>query len=458
MTPAPRIRVLIADDEPDLVGILRRVLEEDGHLVHTAGGAREARELAERERPALVLADLTMPDGTGLDVLAFVRERVPEARVILMTAFASAETAVAAMRDGATDYLIKPFALDEVRTHVRRIAAETSLERENRALRREVELGRAEEELVGEAPALREALTLLRRIAPETAPVVIRGETGTGKELAARLIHRESGRRGPFVAVNCGAIAETLLERELFGHERGAFTGADAAAPGLLEAAADGTLFLDEIGEMSSALQVKWLRVLDGSSYARVGGTKPVPCRTRFVAASNKDLAAEVAAGRFRQDLWFRLNTFTVALPPLRDRAGDAARLAAHFLGRFAAARGRAAPALAPAAASALAAYRWPGNVRELRNVIERAVMLAPGTSIGPDDLRLGAGAQPPAGGAAEWFTLPLKDARDAFERAYLADALRRHGGNVTRTAEAIGLDRTNLTDRVRKYGLRIEA
>ena len=451
----PRIRILVADDESGLVSILTKTLEAEGHAVVGAAGAKEALAVAERESPQLALVDLTMPDGSGLDVLGALRARLPECRVIIMTAYATAETAVQAMRQGALDYLIKPFSLEELTLQVRRVAGELSLERENRALRRELARCEPDHEIVGTFPALAASLGVVARVADADTPVLVQGETGTGKELIARALHRQ-GRRaaGPFVALNCGAVAGSLLERELFGHEKGAYTGADQAGPGVLEAAAEGTLLLDEIGEMSAALQTKLLRVLDGAPYQRVGGTRPVQCRARFVAATNKDLAREVREGRFRQDLWYRLNVVTVQLPPLRDRGDDVLAIAAHLLARLGAARGRPAPALADDAARALRGYRWPGNVRELRNVLERAALLTEGGTLTAADLRLGEAAgtsvTPPA-----WADLPLREARDAFERDYLARALAASDGNITQAAARIGLDRKNLEDKMRKLGLK---
>jgi len=457
VTPVPGVRVLVADDEQDLVAILKKVLEEEGHTVVTATNGREALAVADREQPDLILVDLTMPDISGLEVLRSLREHDPDSRVIIMTAFATAETAVEAMRQGALDYLIKPFSLEELKIQVRRVAGELSLERENRALRRELARREPAGETVGNSPGLLAAVELARRVANEETPVLVQGETGTGKELIARAIHH-GGRRaaGPFVALNCGAVAETLLERELFGHEKGAYTGADQAGAGVLEAAAGGTLLLDEIGEMSPALQVKLLRVLDGAPYQRVGGTRPVQCRARFIAATNKDLAREVEAGRFRRDLFYRLNVVTISLPPLRDRGDDVVAIASHFLSRLGADRGRPTLGLDEGAARTLRSYRWPGNVRELRNVLERAVLLTEGTTLTAADLRLGpAPAASPPGNATAWDGLPLREARDAFERDYLARALAAAGGNITKAAVRIGLDRKNLEDKLRKLGLK---
>jgi len=454
MTP-PVARILCADDEPNILSLLKKVLGDEGHTVLTAAGGREACAMADREDPDLVLVDLTMPDQSGLEVLQHVKAHSPRTPVILMTAYASAETAVEAMKQGALDYLIKPFAMDELKLQIRRALAESALRAENRVLREEL-ARRSPDLILGESPGMRDALHHTAQVADATTTVLILGETGTGKELIARALHRQSVRRaGPFLAINCGAIPEALLERELFGHERGAFTGADAMHLGLLEAAADGTLLLDEIAEMPSALQVKLLRVLEGHAFQRVGGVRPILTRVRFVAATNKDLRAAVAAGRFREDLYYRLNVFTIQLPPLRDRGGDVPLLADYFLRAFALAHGRANLSLSPPARTMLTAYRWPGNVRELKNVIERAVLLSTTDIIAASDLRLDGQtvpSSPPTTGAPD---LSYREAREAFEKAYFARVLADAGGNISRAAERIGLDRKNLEDRIKKYGLK---
>jgi DNA-binding NtrC family response regulator len=451
----PTMRILVADDEAHLVDIQSRVLREEGYTVFSAAGGREACALAEQEQVHLVLVDLTMPGCSGLEVLAFIKERCPETRVVIMTAFATAETAVEAMKQGALDYLIKPFSLDELKLHVRRAAGELALARENRLLRREAAGRGAGSAMVGRHPALLAARELARKAADEPSTVLITGESGTGKELIARLLHDEArSRSGAFVAINCAAVPETLLERELFGHERGAFTGADAAGDGLLHAADGGTLFLDEIGDMSPAMQAKLLRVLEGHEYLRVGGTRPLKARVRFVAATNRDLAMDVRSGRFREDLYYRLNVVTIALPPLRERGDDVALLAAHFLADLARRRGRAGATMDDGALAALRAYAWPGNVRELRNVLERALLIMQGDAIATADLALAATAAAPEGAR---LNLPIAAARDAFEREYLAHALKLAEGNVSKTAERIGLDRRNLQIKIKKYGLKAE-
>ncbi len=451
-----RVRILIADDEARLVAVLAKVLDEEGYAVFTASGGAEACAIAEREQVHLALVDLTMPDRSGLEVLRTLRQRMPAIRVLLMTAYASAETAVEAMKQGALDYLIKPVALDELKLHLRRAVAELSLEEENRVLRDALDRQSGTDAMIGASPGLNAALALARRVAESAATILILGESGTGKELIARELHRRSPRRtGPFLAINCAAIPESMLERELFGHEKGAFTGADTGRPGLIEAAAEGTLLLDEIGEMSPGLQARLLRVIEGHDFLRLGGTRPVRVLTRFVAATNRDLAALAKAGRFREDLYHRLNVVTIALPPLRDRGDDVVLLAEHFLRGFSADRGRRMDPLAPEVCRALRTYGWPGNIRELRNVIERAVLLGSGTSLNLTDLHLQDASSP--SGPAQLAGRTLREAREAFERAYLAEALRSCGGNVTRTAERVGLDRRNLQLRLKRYGLKAD-
>ncbi len=447
------LRVLVADDEPAITSLLCKVLGDEGCEVTVATDGPGALAAADRCVPHLALLDLMMPGRTGLEVMRDLLGRQPALRVIIMTAYATAETAVNAMKVGALDYLIKPFALDELKAQVRRVGAELGLESENRVLRRELARHDPAPEPVGRHPDFLAALDLVRRVASGDVTVLITGETGSGKEVVARFLHRQSRRPGPFLAVNCGALTESLLERELFGHDRGAFTGAEGGAPGLLEAAGDGTIFLDEIGEMSPGLQVKLLRVLEGQEFRRVGGTRALVTRARFVAATNKDLPSEVRAGRFRQDLWYRLNVMTVILPPLRERGRDAIELAEHFIARLAANRGRVPVPLAADARESIMAYGWPGNARELRNVLERALLLGGGATLEAADLRL---ESVPAGGTrAVWDGLPIKKAREVFECEYLLRALAAHGGNVTQTAEHIGLDRKNLEDKIRRYGLK---
>jgi len=458
MTPESA-RILVVDDEPNITGLLMKVLHDEGYGVVAAAGGPGGVAGAPRELVHLALVDLTMPDLSGLEVLRGLKEREPAMPVIIMTAYATAETAIEAMKQGALDYLIKPFSMDELKLQIRRALEELGTVRELTALRSEIRRRGWDDAIVGESPVIREALAMAAKVADAETTVLVTGETGTGKELVARALHAGGRRReGPFLAINCSAIPESLLERELFGHEKGAYTGADVSRPGLLEAASDGTLFLDEIGDMSAALQSKLLRVLEGHDFLRVGGTRPIRCHARFVAATNKELAREVAAARFRQDLLYRLNVVTIHLAPLRDRGADVQLLADYFLKTLSRQHGRTLLTIPAESRDALARYRWPGNVRELRNVIERAVMLSRSDTLTPVDLNL----ETQAGGETltleAWLALPLGEAKDAFERFFLSRALRASGGNISRTAEAIGLDRKHLQDKIKKYDLKTGA
>ncbi len=453
MTPAAA-RLLIADDESSISTFLRDVLTDEGYAVTVVESGPAAVAAAEQDLPHLAILDLMMPGGSGLDALPRIKAVSPETRVIIMTAFATVETALEAMKAGALDYLIKPFSMDEIKLHVRRALGEVALEREVKALKRDAERATPSRELLGDSPQMKQAVELLTRVAPTGATVLLRGETGTGKEIAARMLHRLGLQgAGTFLAVNCGAMPETLLERELFGHEKGAFTGADATRPGLLEATDGGTLFLDEIAEMPVGLQVKLLRVLEGAEFLRVGGTRPIRARTRFIAATHQDLRKAVAEKRFREDLFYRLDVVAIDLPPLRSRDGDAALLADKFVKEFCASHGRRLTGLTPTAKQRIAAYDWPGNVRELRNVLERAVLLAKGPAIEPADLHLDGTSRD--GGLQRMLNLPLQDAKAAFEKAYLEAALRAEGGNVSRTATRTGADRKNIQDKLKRHGLR---
>jgi len=455
VTPS-QARILVADDEPSIVSYLKDVLTEDGYAVVTASSGSEACEVAEREQVHLALVDLMMPGLSGMEVLKRVRERMPATRVIIMTAFATVDTALEAMKQGALDYLIKPFSIDELKLQIRRALSEVALVRENRELKREVERSTAGGTLVGESPAFLKAVEQARKFAEGDTTVLILGETGTGKEMIAREIHRASPRKtGPFLALNCGALPESLLERELFGHEKGAFTGADSTRPGLLEAATDGTLLLDEIVEMPPSLQVKLLRILEGHEFMRLGGTRPIKSRVRFLAATNQNPDKAVAARRLREDLYFRINVVSVTLPPLRERGGDIGILARHFLELFAREKGGRVCELSKEALERLAGYRWPGNVRELRNVIERAVILCSGPRIEAAELNLGAPVTAEASPLSAWMSLSYGEAKKRFEKEYIGRALDAVGGNISRAAARTGLDRKNLKGKIREHGLK---
>jgi DNA-binding NtrC family response regulator len=454
------IRVLIVEDEAGIRLALSGLLRREGYEVIQCERGDDALARLEAEAFDFVLTDLALGEGpSGLDVLRCVRERQPETPVVMITAHGNEKIAVEAMKLGAEDYVPKPFDNDEIRLSVRRALERTRLARENRELRARIERDFGMGSLVGRGPAMRRVFETIRKVAETDLTVLVRGESGTGKELVAQALHEASARRsGPFVAVNCAAISPALVESELFGHEKGAFTGADARRVGRFESAQGGTIFLDEIGDMAPDTQAKVLRVLEERTLERVGGTKPLQVEVRVVAATHRDLESDVAARRFREDLYYRLKVVEIALPPLRERPEDLPTLAERFLAEVAARLGRPHKRLAPAALATLARHAWPGNVRELRNVIEQAAVLAAGDEIEAGDLRLGPGAAPATPAPGE---LPFADAKrlavEGFERDFLLRALRANGGNVSRTAEAIGMVRQSLQLKIRELGLRDE-
>ncbi len=378
--------LLIVDDEPSNVASLEKIFLREGMRVLTADGAKTALEIARTHRVHVVLTDLMMPGTSGVDLLRALKQVAPDTEVVVMTAYGTVETAVQAMRDGAYDFVEKPLKRMAIVKSVRKAAERQSLVEENRTLRQEIKL-LTRREIVGTSPALRRVLDVATQAAPSSATVLVLGESGTGKELLARYIHERSARaRRAFIAVNCAAIPETILEAELFGHERGAFTGAVGRREGRFAKAAGGTLFLDEIGELSPSVQVKLLRVLQEGEYEPVGGDT-VKSDVRIVAATNRDLRAQVGAGRFREDLFYRLNVIAVTAPPLRARREDIPLLVDHFLGIYCAKNNRPRLSVARSVIQLLTDYSWPGNVRELENVIERAVVLCRGDTLTGDDL-----------------------------------------------------------------------
>jgi DNA-binding NtrC family response regulator len=449
-------RILVVDDEVRMATLIRRELEDHGHDVVTAGDGSSALEQLSRGTFDLLLTDLRMPGMDGLDLLREARKVAPGTEVVLMTAYASAQTAVQAMKSGAYDYLIKPFEMDELLIMVDRVTEQERLRLENRQLRRQV-AGEVSG-LVGTSQAMRSVLDLVAKVAPQEATVLLSGESGTGKELVARAIHAASPRAdGPLVAVNCAAIPETLLEAELFGHEKGAFTGADGRRLGRFELARKGTVFLDEVVEMSLQAQVKLLRVLQERVVERLGGAGTVQVDVRVIAATNRDLGGAVAEGGFREDLFYRLNVFPIHLPPLRERREDIALLARHFLERYGPGR-----ELTPEAIAVLDTYHWPGNVRELENVIERSTILSgSGNPIGPEHLAMPSasgvpGAHPGRGGGRSIpgdVTIPESgiDLED-LERQHILEALRRSEGNKTEAARLLKMSRRRLYSRMKHH------
>jgi len=438
-------RVLVVDDDLKMRTLVLRVLGREGYSVRGAETGQEALTLLSSWEPDLMLCDIRMPGIDGMELLQRVHQERPELPVIMMTGFGSVETAVQAMRAGAFDYFSKPFDLDELLIVVRKAADHLQLRRELADLRRQVPRAAG---FVGRSKAIQNVLDWIARAAPSDATVVIYGKSGTGKELVARAIHRESKRAdGPFVPVNCAAIPENLIESELFGHAKGAFTGAVREHPGLFVEAAGGTLFLDEIGELPLAMQAKLLRALQDGEIRPVGKAESVRVSTRLVAATNRDLEADVRTGRFRDDLYYRLSVIPIHLPELKDRPEDIPLLAVHFLTRFAA--GGEPKRLSKAALAALERYHWPGNVRELENIIERACALVAGQEIGLEDLPPKLQTPPSRTDAGE---LPLATLADT-ERRLIESTLKHYQGHLGKTAASLGIHRRTLSRKLREYG-----
>jgi DNA-binding NtrC family response regulator len=457
------MKILVVDDERAIRFSLVELLESDGHEVREAEHAPAALAALEQAPADLVLSDLTMPAMDGLALLEEVRARHPETLFVLVTAHGDERTAVRALGEGAYGYVPKPFDNDEIRALVRRAREVLALRAENARLR--LELAGEFRGLIGDSAPLREVVRVIRRAAPTDATVLVTGESGTGKELVARALHDESRRRaGAFVALNCSALPGELVERELFGHVRGAFTGADRDAEGLFEAANGGTLFLDEVGDLAPAAQAKLLRALEERQVTRLGSTKPIAVDVRVVAATNRPLESMAASGAFRDDLLYRLRVIPLHIPPLRERRDDVMPLALHFLAHFAGRYGRAVRGFGDGARRRLVAYDWPGNVRELRNATERAVVMAEGDEIEAGDLpaQLAESRAPVGPVDAALADLPFAEARDRamdeWERRFLSAALERHGGNVSATARALDLHRQSLQKRLRALDLAREA
>jgi DNA-binding NtrC family response regulator len=435
-----RSRILVVDDDPASREMLGRVLTGDGHVVVAAADGREALDRLDRGGADLVVSDIRMPELDGYELADRMRERAPDVPLVLVTAFGDVEGAVQAIRRGAYDYLSKPYDVDAIRLVVARGLAQRALALENRELRRQVRDKYRLEGVVGRSESMLHVFKTAARVAASDATVLITGESGTGKEMVARAIHAASARSGgPFVAIDCGAIAEGVLESELFGHARGAFTGAQAPRRGLFEEADHGTLFLDEIGDVGQALQARLLRALQEGEIRRVGTNEPVAVDVRVVAATNKDLTAAVKEGKFREDLFYRLDVVGIRIPPLRERREDIPLLADHFAAKHG--RGEGA-AITPAARDLLVAYAWPGNVRELENVIARALALNPSGVVVPEDLPetlRGLPAVLASTSARERPTLA------EIERRYATTVLAEVDGNKTRAAEILGIDRKTL-------------
>jgi len=448
------VSVLIVDDEPASRELLEIILSDEGYeTVAVANGEQALERLAGRSFE-LVVSDLQMPGLDGLELTQEIRKRHPDIEVLILTAFGSQERAHEAGRLQA-EYLRKPFDKADLLHRVARMAEKGRMARELHELRETLRAREARAAILGESKAIRGVLDQVAATARTDYPVVITGESGTGKELVAQAIHAASHRaQGPFVPVNCGAIPATLFESELFGHVRGAFTGAVANRAGLFEEANGGTLFLDEVGEIGPELQVKLLRVLQSSEVKRVGAARAAHVDVRLVCATNRDLATMVEEGTFRRDLFYRIHVIPIHLPPLRARREDIPVLARHFLARANAELRRPAPGFTPAALEKLSAHPWPGNVRELENRVKQAAMLADGHEIAPEHVMLSEVRSDESGGLVVDANVPYEQARDAFEREYLVQALKLHQGAVTRAAEAMGVHRNSIYHLLRKHGL----
>jgi two-component system, NtrC family, response regulator PilR len=467
-TGAAPSRVLVVDDERSMRELLSIVLRRDGYEVLIAADGKAAVEILKRQRIDVLITDIRMPEMTGVDVLREAKRIDPSIISIIMTAFASTDTAVDALRLGAADYVHKsPNAVNDLRLRVRKELERRRLQQENVLLKRALHTPHKFGNIVGSSSAMMAVFELIETIAPTGSTVLITGESGTGKELAARAIHMGSSRSDrPFVAVNCGALPDTLLDSELFGHMKGAFTGADTNKKGLLEIAEKGTIFLDEIGEMSPMVQVKLLRVLQERKFRRLGGTEEVEADIRIITATNRDLSKMVAAGEFREDLFYRINVIPVKLPPLRERQDDIEALAEHFVAKFAAQMKKDVQGISGAAMVALRQYSWPGNVRELENAMERAVALERTPAVLPDSLpeavRGAGGSQAAtvsaAAAAGEDLTLnggfDLEQHVQGIEREYIMEALRRSNGVKKNAAELLGLSFRQFRYLLKKYNI----
>ena len=446
--------ILIVDDEPGVRSALTGVLHDEGYAVEAVSSGEACLDRVTRGSIDLIVLDVWLPGLDGLATLARLRERQVDAQIVLISGHGNIESAVRAIKLGAFDFVEKPLSLEKTVLVIRNALRQRRLEAENRALRAKVDRTQT---MVGESHAMRQLREQVAMAAPTNGRVLIYGENGTGKELVARTIHTLSRRRAAaFVEVNCAAIPEELIESELFGHVRGAFTGAVADRRGKFEAADGGTIFLDEIADMTLKTQAKVLRVLQEQTLEPVGGTQRIKLDARVLAATNKDLQAEIRAGRFREDLYFRLNVIPIFVPPLRDRQEDVPVLADHFMAEFAREYGRRAKALEPEARRVLEQYAWPGNVRELRNVIERLMIMVPGDVISAIDLGFldAGGVVRPTEAAPVTERLTLHEARERFERDLILRTLAEQQGNMSRTAEVLGVERSNLYRKMKTFGI----
>jgi len=439
-------RILVVDDEPMVCVALTNWLKEENYVAMAAQDGASALEALEKDHWDVALLDYKMPGMDGLEVLRRIKEVAPRTVVIMMTAYASIGHSVQAMKEGAYDYIVKPLEMEELALMLRKIVEHQELVKENLLLRKQLSERRGYENIVGRSAPMQKVFQLIETVADTSATVLITGETGTGKELVARAVHANSSRRySPFIAVSCGALPETLLESELFGYERGAFTGADRMKKGRFELAHGGTLFLDEIGEISLATQVKLLRVLQERSFCRLGGTEVIEVDVRLIAATNRDLEAEIKGGTFRSDLYYRLNVVNIRLPPLRERKDDIPLLAESFMEKYNLEFNKRFDRVEKKAMEAMMEYRWPGNVREFENVIERAIVIDKGPEIKAKHLPF---SRPETLASSEPETL------EEMEKRHIRKMLERHQWNIAKTARVLDIDRTTLHKKINKFEL----
>lgn len=459
------LRILIVDDEETLREDLAQILTQEGYECATAGTAREAEELFERFAPQLVLCDIYLPDGDGITLLSKMIQENMEVQVIMLTAFSTVENAVESFRKGAVDYILKPIVVEDVIQRVRKVKEHWGMLQELKVLRRELQESRhGVSEVIGDSPRMKAMLDLIQKVAPASSPVLLQGETGTGKELLARTIHELSGRKGSFVAINCAGFPETLLESELFGYNRGAFTGANTDKPGFFEIAAEGTLFLDEISEIPLHLQAKLLRVLESREFFRLGSTRAQRFSGRIIASTNRDIRKLIGEGKFRDDLFYRISTFLLLIPPLRERPEDIVPLAERFARRYARELKKPWKGFTQGAVRILKGYAWPGNARELRNAIERALIMSESGVISErefsylvseEEKKERAESSPsykgvPLGGEI----VPLAVRMEACEKEYIVEVLNQVGGDKKKAAELLGVNLATLYRKLHEHGL----
>ena len=442
-----KIKVLIVDDEAIIRDALSDWLKDIGYQVFTAENGHEALEVIERERPSIMIADLVMPGMDGIELMKRAKAQQPNIEVIIITAYASIPTAITAMKEGAYDYIEKPFCPERAELLVKKLAAHQDLVEENLSLRQKLEDRYRFENIIAKSSKMQRVIEVIKVVAKSNATVLITGESGTGKELVARAVHAQSDRRNKlFVAVSCAALPESLLESELFGHEKGSFTGAYAQKKGKFEFADGGTLFLDEIGEMSANIQVHLLRVLEEKEFTRVGGNEPIRVDVRVISATNKDLRKAIEKQEFREDLYYRLNVVNIELPPLRERKEDIPLLAEHFLRKFAVENRKEVTEFSPEVIESLLAYDWPGNIRELENAIERAIILSRDSSITTTDL--------PQENVSLISSASIGKNLKEVEKTHILNVLRETGENYSEAARILGVSRMTLYNKAKEYGL----